>query len=367
MSKCTACSSRARSTSDRWPGRCRPAVGELHRLRQGSLLAGQPNHRTTRSKSLAVRSVERRLRVPPPASSHPPAVPPIVERSEDHRPTSASTCELPPLNHSRGSGPPAADPARASAAQLVRVVSSRITRQPSPLAVEWPEDHFRTRSSGLRAATTASPPKGIDEGDGPGSLRSDTAPRASSRVESPVDRPTSPSGGPETTFGWSASARGLLPSCRLWGRRSGSGPDSILGDADTTHLVSRPAHPLTVPPLALGRPEGQLRTQGLRSASCCRPATLGGDVRAADPTRSSATRQTARRARRSRHDRGRRCRRPRPREARDPDVVGVHHHGSRRPPGGSRPEGPESRRPGPKQLVGVRRTVLRVLPATKAP
>jgi hypothetical protein len=69
-------SSRARSTSDLQYGRCRPAVRELYRCRQGPRPAGRPNHRTTPhapSRSPLARSSEDC--VPRLESSHSPAVP----------------------------------------------------------------------------------------------------------------------------------------------------------------------------------------------------------------------------------------------------------------------------------------------------
>lgn len=201
-------------------GRCRPAVSGLGRFRLRSSRAGRPNHGPCASVSLTAHLFERAVaalasfrsespaavtltvvrsedhaQVRDPAcellpsdhsrqgatvrqrthpglrltqrcarcleSSHSPPSPLAVERSEDHRRTrssslrAASFASLPQRSHARD-----ADPARSWATQPACVVSSRFIRLPSPLAVERPEDHRLKRSSDLRTTTSCRPREG---------------------------------------------------------------------------------------------------------------------------------------------------------------------------------------------------------------
>lgn len=177
--------------------------------------------RTTRSKPLAVRSFERVPRVPLPVSSHPPAVTshrrevrgPLSD--EAFRPASCHFHATPARERHVHDGP--GPGFRRSAARVLRLESNH---QPAvtarPRAVR--EDHSRTRSFDLPAATSSRPPLRSS------SAAADPARSAATQLcalrlasNHPRSRPTPPSNSPRTAVRRSVSGFRELPrSSRLW-------------------------------------------------------------------------------------------------------------------------------------------------------
>jgi hypothetical protein len=151
-------------------------------------------------------------------------------------------------------------------------------------------------------------------------------------------------------------------------QRSSNRPSSNLRDAENHARRLVPNHPPTVAPPhhwpAVKPTSGKKRFQ---SARCRRAVTLWGGCPAADPARSSVTRQ-------SRSESSPLATRPPPTL---PPAAIARSECSRRGRSAqpqletaarsSRPEGHKPDDHAPEQMVGFRQTVLRELPATKAP
>lgn len=307
--------------------------------------------------------------IPRPESSRPPAVPPPLRAirgplsDEELRPASCHPHATPARERHAGGKP--GPVFGAAALRASSRAESPAGRPPSPSSgPRRPPSGEELRPAGCLHLTA--PAKGPRGGGRPTSIRSDADPRTSSRVESPASRPSSPSGDPRITVGRGASTRGLRPSSHPRGRPSGCGPASSLRDADTAYIVSMSDH---------------LRTGSLRRPKARRPAfgKRGIDPRAAavePPVRGTVGLRTRLEPQyaANRSESSLLAKRPPPTLPSATTARSTRIRRDRSTPPGLEiavkdlvARGPESRRPSPRQVVSFRRTVLRVLPATKAP
>jgi hypothetical protein len=166
----------------------------------------------------------------------------------------------------------------------------RVTHRSSPLTLEWPEDHRWTSWFDLRAATFAQPPKEKRSGSETrlGTRRTDCVPWLASD-RSPTDRPRSPSSGPKTTVGRVGSTCELPPSHNPRRRSARAArPGSVRSDAAprTSSRVESPAERRCPPS------DGPKTTVEREASICELPPSnrLLSGAPATDPARSSATR-----------------------------------------------------------------------------